>query len=101
MQNCSGNKRNDSESLPQSAFTRAARQCLFTFSRYQGRPDKVKVKLVSYLGWLKITASRLRAAQKAVVLGAAGRAPKALCASLCFGKDYVSKDKDTTPGSSR
>uniref|UniRef100_A0A8C0SXL5 Homeobox domain-containing protein n=2 Tax=Canis lupus familiaris TaxID=9615 RepID=A0A8C0SXL5_CANLF len=63
---------NDSESLPQSAFTRAARQCLFTFSRYQGRPDKVKVKLVSYLGWLKITASRLGAARKASARGAAG-----------------------------
>jgi hypothetical protein len=35
---------------------------------------------VSYLGWLKITASRLRAAQKAIVLGAAGRAPKAVSA---------------------
>lgn len=83
MQNCSGNKRNDSESLPQSAFTRAARQCLFTFSRYQGRPDKVKVKLVSYLGWLKITAARLRAAQKAVVLGAAGQ-PRRPCVLPVF-----------------
>lgn len=35
---------------------------------------------MSYLGWLKITASRLRAAQKAIVLGAAGRAPKAVSA---------------------
>nr|XP_020741795.1 homeobox protein Hox-D11 [Odocoileus virginianus texanus] len=70
----------DKESLPQSVFTRAARQCLFTFSRYQGRPDKVKVKLVSYLGWLKITASRPGAARKATTRGAAGWEDRVRCA---------------------
>ncbi|XP_011847350.1 PREDICTED: homeobox protein Hox-D11 [Mandrillus leucophaeus] len=53
--------------------------------RYQGRPDKVKVKLVSYLGWLKITASRPVAVRKALPRRAAGCAPKAWCAPCVSG----------------
>uniref|UniRef100_A0A8C7AI31 Homeobox domain-containing protein n=1 Tax=Neovison vison TaxID=452646 RepID=A0A8C7AI31_NEOVI len=51
----------------------------------QGRPDKVKVKLVSYLGWLKITASRLGAARKATTRGAAGCAGRVGCACASSG----------------